>query len=388
MVGVPGRSVVSLLLVMSVATIAVGCGSSAPPKESSVSRVSLSRAPYGTTPDGRPIEVFTLTNKGGVEARLMNLGATLISLKTPDRNGQLGDIVLGFDTFEGWKNNAAFFGVVVGRYGNRIAKGQFSLDGTSYTLARNNAPNHLHGGVKGFDKAVWNAEASEGEGGPTVEFTYTSPDGEEGYPGTLRASVRYTLTDANELRLDYAATTDKKTIVNLTNHAYFNLAGTGNILGHELQINADRFTPVDSTLIPTGELKSVAGTPFDFRQPQAIGARIEQVDEQIRFGGGYDHNWILNGPAGTLSLAARATDPQSGRVLEVRTTEPGVQFYTGNFLDGTLVGKGGTPYAKRAGFCLETQHFPDSPNHPAFPTTVLEPGSRYRTTTVFAFSAK
>jgi aldose 1-epimerase len=329
-----------------------------------------------------------LTNTNGVVARLSSLGATLVSWTAPDREGRMADVVLGYETFEGWTNNAPFFGVIVGRYGNRIAKGQFALDGTTYTLARNNAPNHLHGGVKGFDKVVWTATEIQRPEGPSVQFEYVSRDGEEGYPGTLRASVVYTLTDRNELRIAYSATTDRKTVVNLTNHTYFNLAGSGDILGHSLTLAADRFTPVDSTLIPTGELRPVAGSPFDFRQATPIGARIDAADEQLRFGGGYDHNFVLNRQSSDLTLAARAVDPASGRVLEVRTTEPGVQFYTGNFLDGTIVGKGGQRYARRTGFCLETQHFPDSPNQPSFPTTVLEPGQTYQSTTVFALGVE
>jgi aldose 1-epimerase len=273
----------------------------------------------------------------------------------------------------------------VGRYGNRIAKGRFSLDGQAYTLAKNNGENHLHGGVNGFDKKLWTPRVLESAAGPSLQLTYVSPDGEEGYPGTLTATVIYTLSAANELSIAYSATTDRKTVVNLTNHSYFNLAGTGDILSHEVTIDADRFTPVDQTLIPTGELRPVAGTPFDFTRPAPVGARLEQQDEQLRFGNGYDHNWVLNHAPGAMALAARVTEASSGRVLEVSTTEPGVQFYTGNFLDGTVVGKGGRAYGRRTGLCLETQHFPDSPNHPSFPTTVLEPGQAYASRTVFAF---
>ena len=349
---------------------------------------AIAQQPFGTTDDGAAVDLYTLTNAHGIAVRITNYGATVVSIATPDRHGTMGDIVLGFDDFERYKTNASFLGVVVGRYGNRIAKGRFSLDGTEYTLATNNGPNHLHGGVRGFDKVVWNARSIETPDGSAVELEYLSRDGEEGYPGNLSAKVVYTLTDEDELRIDYSATTDKKTIVNLTNHSYFNLAGSGDILAHEVEINADRFTPVDATLIPTGILQPVEGTPFDFRRPTAIGARIGEPDEQLGFAGGYDHNFVLNREGEGVSLAARVTDPGSGRTLEVRTTEPGVQFYTGNFLDGSIRGKGGQMYQKRAGFCLETQHFPDSPNHPEFPSTVLEPGQRYETTTVFAFSAR
>jgi aldose 1-epimerase len=349
---------------------------------------SIERQRFGTTSEGTAVDLFTLTNAHGVRVRLTNLGATLVSIETPDRNGAMGDILLGFDTLDGYLHNSPYFGVVVGRYGNRIAKGRFTLDGQTYTLAVNNGENHLHGGLKGFDKVVWTATTAPDADGASAQLEYVSADGEEGYPGRLTARVTYTLTDQNELTIAYSATTDRKTVVNLTNHAYFNLAGSGDILGHELSLSADRFTPVDKGLIPTGVLQPVEGSPFDFRTPTAIGARIDRPDQQLHFGGGYDHNFVLNGAPGTLRLAARVTEPTSGRVLEVRTTEPGVQFYTGNFLDGSVIGKGRRPYAKRSGFCLETQHFPDSPNHPEFPSTVLEPGQRYETTTVFAFSAK
>jgi aldose 1-epimerase len=355
--------------------------------EPAMSTPVLTRENFGTMPNGDAVDLYTFKN-GHIEVRITNLGATITSIRTPDRNGQLGDIVLGFDDLKGYLGNTPYFGVVVGRYGNRIAKGQFSLDGHKYTLAKNNGENHLHGGVSGFDKKVWAPRVLESATGPSLQLTYVSKDGEEGYPGTLTATVVYTLTPTNELAIAYSAMTDKKTVVNLTNHSYFNLAGTGDILSHEVMIAADRFTPVDKTLIPTGELRAVVGTPFDFTKPTAAGARIDQKDEQIQFGNGYDHNWVLNHAPGTMGLAARVTEPSSGRVLEVSTTEPGVQFYTGNFLDGTVVGKSGRPYQKRTGLCLETQHFPDSPNHPAFPTTVLEPGQTYSTRTMFAFSAK
>jgi aldose 1-epimerase len=343
---------------------------------------------WGKTPEGTEVNLYTLTNANGVEARITNYGAIIVSLKVPDRKGALADVVLGFDTLDPYLKENPHFGAVVGRYGNRIAKGHFSLDGHDYTLAINNGANSLHGGVKGFDKQLWTGKTMESKDGPSVQLTYVSKDGEEGYPGTLTSIVTYTLTDANELRIHYQATTDKPTVLNLTNHSYFNLAGAGNgdILGHQLALDADKFTPVDSGLIPTGELRAVAGTPFDFRKPTAIGARIGQDEEQLKMGGGYDHNFVLNGKAGVLRQAARVTEPQSGRVMQVLTTEPGVQFYTGNFLDGTITGKGGKVYNKRFGFCLETQHYPDSPNQPSFPSTVLRPGSTYDTTTVFRFS--
>jgi aldose 1-epimerase len=347
--------------------------------------------PYGKTPEGAEVNLYTLTNAKGVEARITNYGAILVSLKVPDRQGNLADIGLGFDSFDPYLKENPHFGAVVGRYGNRIAKGHFTLAGKQYTLAINNGPNSLHGGLKGFDKQLWTGKTMETKDGPAVQLTYVSKDGEEGYPGTLTSTVTYTLTATNELRLHYTATTDKPTVVNLTNHSYFNLAGAGNgdILNHALTLNADKFTPVDSGLIPTGELRSVEGTPFDFRKPTAIGARINNTsDEQIKMGGGYDHNFVLNGAMGTLRTAARVSEATTGRVMEVLTTEPGVQFYTGNFLDGTITGKGGKVYNKRAAFCLETQHFPDSPNQPKFPTTELKPGARYDTTTVFRFSTE
>jgi aldose 1-epimerase len=348
----------------------------------------LTRADFGETPDGTPVAIYTLTNKHGMEAGITTYGGRVVSLKTPDRKGAMGDVVLGFDSVAGYVANAGpFFGALIGRYGNRIGGARFTLDGVEYKVDQNDGANSLHGGARGFDKAVWTAKELA-DGG--LELTYLSKDGEEGFPGNLKATVTYRLTDANELRIDYAATTDKTTVVNLTNHSYFNLkgAGEGDILGHLLMLNADRFTPVDSGLIPTGELRAVNGTPFDFRKPTAIGARIDQDNEQLKLGHGYDHNWVLNRRGGGLSLAARVEEPSTGRVLEVLTTEPGIQFYTGNFLDGTIVGKGGRAYGLRSGFCLETQHFPDSPNKPQFPSTVLKPGGKYHSTTVFRFSVK
>ena len=347
----------------------------------------LTQAPYDRTPDGQAVDLITLRNQAGVEIRILTYGATIMSLKTPDRTGALDDIALGFDTFPPYLDKSPYFGCVVGRYGNRIAKGKFTLDGQTYTLATNNVPNHLHGGAKGFDKKVWKPDTFQNASGVGVKLSYTSPDGEEGYPGTLSAAVTYTLTDKSELVVDYHATTDKATVVNLTQHTYFNLAGAkaNDILGHELMLNADRYTPVDDTLIPTGELASVDGTPFDFRTATAMGARIGQDNEQLKRGKGYDHNWVLTRQGEGLSLAARVVEPTTGRTLEIATTEPGIQFYSGNFLDGTITGKGGRVYPQRSGFCLETQHFPDSPNHPAFPSTVLRPGQQYKSQTVFRF---
>jgi len=346
---------------------------------------------FGTTADGKTADLYTLKNKNGMQVSITNFGATVVSIMVPDKAGKAADVALGYDDLAGSELNKNYLGVLVGRYGNRIAHGKFSIDGTRYTLAKNNGDNSLHGGIKGFNKAMWEARDVSKGGEAAVEMKYVSKDGEEGYPGNLSVTVVYTLTNKNELKIDYSATTDKKTVVNLTNHTYFNLAGQGNgdILKQELMINADTFTPVDSGLIPTGELKKVDGTPFDFRKPTAIGARIDANDEQIKLGGGYDHNFVLNRKGATgLSLAARVSDPASGRTVEVWTTEPGVQFYTGNFLDGSFKGKGGGAYQKRTAFCLETQHFPDSPNHASFPTTLLKPGEKYHTTTVYKFEAK
>jgi aldose 1-epimerase len=341
---------------------------------------------------GKPIEMATLKNARGVEIQAINYGAIITSLKVPDRSGKVADVVLGLDRPEQyWADPPPpYFGAIVGRYGNRIAKGQFAIGGKTYKLATNNGPNHLHGGNRGFDKVYWEMSTKDSAQGSSVVFTRTSPDGEEGYPGNLRATITYTLTDKNELIVDYRATTDKATPVNLTQHSYFNLAGegSGDILGHELTINADRYTPVDDTLIPTGKLAPVQGTPFDFRTATAIGARINNDDAQLKAGRGYDHNWVLNGTGNALRVAARLTDPKSGRSMEIQTIEPGLQFYSGNFLDGTIKGKGGHVYAHRTGLCLETQHFPDSPNQPSFPTTILQPGKVYTTRTIMTFSAK
>jgi aldose 1-epimerase len=340
--------------------------------------------------DGSQVDLYTLKNSNGIEATITNYGGIVVSLKVPDRNGKLGDVVLGYNTLNDYIGSTPYFGALIGRYGNRIAKGRFTIAGVEYQLAQNDDSNALHGGRKGFDKVVWQAEKVDSSEGPALKLTYTSKDGEEDYPGTLRCTVIYTLTNKNELKIEYFAETDKPTVVNLTNHSYFNLkdGGASDILGHELMIKASKFTPVDKGLIPTGELKPVAGTPFDFNQPTAIGARVENEDEQLKFGKGYDHNWVLDRPGKGLELVASVYEPNSGRFMEVLTTQPGLQFYCGNSLDGTNKGKGGTVYQHRAGLCLETQHFPDSPNHPDFPTTELRPGEKYRQTTVYRFSTK
>lgn len=345
-------------------------------------------AEFGKMPDGAAIRIYTLTNSHGVEAKITNYGGILVSLTAPDRQGRMVDVVLGFDSLAGYLTNPGpFFGALIGRYGNRIGQARFSLNGTEYHLDKNDGQNSLHGGAHGFDKQVWKGKLLP-DGG--LALTYVSKDGEGGYPGTLTVNVAYHLTDADELRIAYDASTDKDTVVNLTNHAYFNLkgAGAGDILSHNVTLNADRFTPVDSGLIPTGELRSVEGTPFDFRKPTAIGARIERNDEQLKLGKGYDHNWVINRLGSGLTLAARVEEAESGRVLEVLTDQPGVQFYTGNFLDGTAHGKGGKVYGHRFGFCLETQHFPDSPNKKTFPSTLLRPGQKFQSTTVYRFLVK
>lgn len=343
----------------------------------------ITSAPYGKMPDGKEVKIYTLTNQRGMEARIISLGGIVVSLKAPDRAGKMADIVLGFDSLEGYVANPAYFGTLVGRYANRIGHAKFTLDGKEYKLAANDGANTLHGGIKGFSKLVWTGRELA-DGG--LELTYVSKDGEEGYPGTLTAVVTYHLTEGNELKIEYQATTDKNTVVNLTNHSYFNLKGEGNgdIMDHRLMLNAPSFTPVDAGLIPTGEIKPVDGTPFDFRKATAIGARIDAKDEQIQRGKGYDHNWVLAGSG--MRVAARVEESTTGRVLEVLTDQPGVQFYTGNFLDGSIKGKGGKAYGRRTALCLETQHFPDSPNQPKFPPVVLKPGQKYQTTTVFRFS--
>ena len=348
----------------------------------------IKKSLFGKTADGTDVYLYTLTNKRGAEVSITTYGARVVTLKVPDRDGKIGDVVLGYDNLDGYLKDTAYFGAVPGRYANRIAHGKFVLDGKTYSLPLNDGPNSLHGGTQGFDKRVWSAKDVSTPAAEALELTYLSRDGEEGYPGNLTAHVTYTLTENNELRIEYSATTDKDTIVNLTNHSYFNLAGEGNgdILDEVLMINADNITPIDSTFIPTGEIQSVAGTPFDFRKPTPIGARINDDNEQLKFGRGYDHNFVLNrDDKKGLLLAARVYDKKSGRELEVWTTQPGVQFYSGNFLDGSIHGKGGVAYGHRFGFCLETQHYPDSPNHPNFPSTELKPGQRYHGVTVFKF---
>lgn len=369
--------------------LAAACTQPPPPPPGPTGSVETQA--FGETAEGVPVELYTLTNAHGLEVRAMTYGGIIVSLKVPDRDGNLGDVVLGYDSLDGYLEASPYFGAIIGRYGNRIANARFTLDGVEYSLAANDGPNALHGGEKGFDKVVWRAEPFQNEEGVGVVFAHTSADGEEGYPGTLEARVTYTLTDANELVFDYHAVTDKATPVNLTQHTYFNLAGagSGDILDHELMLNASRFTPVDSTLIPTGQIVAVAGTPFDFTTPAAIGARIDAEDEQIGFGGGYDHNYVLDrGEGEEMALAARVHEPTTGRVMEVTTTEPAVQFYSGNFLDGTITGKGGRVYGHRSGFCLETQHYPDSPNQPDFPSTILRPGEEYTSRTVYTFSVE
>jgi aldose 1-epimerase len=358
------------------------------PTTGSAASGEISKKPFGKMPDGTPVDLFTLRNRHGVEAKISNYGGIVVSISVPDRNGHFGDVVLGYDNLNDYIRQNPFFGAMVGRYGNRIAGAKFTLGGKEYKLAANNGPNSLHGGLKGFDKVVWAAKSLGTPEGPALELAYVSKDGEEGFPGNLSVTAVYTLTDDNGLKLEYTATTDKETIVNLTQHSYFNLAGKGDVLNHEVMINADKFTPTDKNLIPTGELKPVKGTPFDFRKPTPIGARINQDDEQLKFGGGYDQNFVIEKPAGKLGLMARVTEPTTGRVLEVLSTEPGMQFYTGNHLGGTITGKGGWAYKARNAFCMEPQHYPDSPNHPEFPSAVLKPGQEYRNTIIYRFSVK
>jgi aldose 1-epimerase len=383
------KIIFNIILAVTV-LIVFGCekkeaGSVEKPEVKEKNEMSITKESFGQTPDGQEITLYTLTNPNGIKAKIMNYGATLVSLEMPDRDGSLADITLGFDTLDGYFTEHPYFGVIVGRYANRIGKGRFVLDGVEYKLATNDGSNHLHGGIKGFDKVVWKVnEVKANDNIAAVKLSYLSKDGEEGYPGNLTCSVVYTLTKDNELRIDYEAKTDKTTVINMTNHAYWNLAGQGNgdILGHELMINADKYTPVDEGLIPTGEIKNVKDSPMDFTKPMAIGSRIDEVK------GGYDHNYVLNSGGGKLTLAARVYEPTTGRVMEIYTIEPGIQFYSGNFLDGSITGKSGKVYKKHYGFCLETQHFPDSPNKPKFPSVVLKPGEKYTTVTVHKFSTK
>lgn len=362
-----------------------------PPAQEDKAQASVTHAQFGVTRDSTEVEVYTITNANGMEMEVITYGAIIRSLKTPDRNDSLGDIVLGFDNLQGYLRGSPYFGAVVGRYGNRIAGGKFSIDGVEYELATNDGQNHLHGGRRGFDKVVWTVkEEIVNDNGAGIVIGYTSPDMEEGYPGNLDLIVTYFLRNDNALEVDYHATTDKKTVVNVTQHSYFNLSAmaSADILGHELMINASRFLPVDNTLIPTGEMPPVEGTPFDFTTAKPIGRDIAAEDEQLQFGKGFDHCWVLDEGDSSLNLAARLSDPVSGRVMEVYTTEPGLQFYSGNFLNGSLTGKNGVVYGHRAALCLETQHYPDSPNQEAFPSTLLSPGEAYATKTVFRFYAE
>jgi aldose 1-epimerase len=369
----------SLLVVAGVASAAflASCAG----KEGAASKLGVDVAPYGKMPDGAAVSLYTLTNDKGMRVKLTNYGAITVSVEVPDKAGKLTDVTLGYDTLEGWLKSTSYFGATVGRYANRIAKGKFTLDGQNYTLATNNGENALHGGIKGFDKVVWNAEVVKAADSVGVKFTYLSKDGEEGYPGNLKVTVIYTLNNANEFKAEFSATTDKPTVVNLAHHTYWNLGGpaAGDILGHLMMLSADKYTPVDAGLIPTGELKAVAGTPMDFTKPTAIGERIAQVE------GGYDHNYVLRA-GDPIHLAAKVVDPKSGRIMEIFSDQPGVQFYSGNFLDGTVTGKGGVVYKKHYGFCLETQHFPDSPNKPDFPPVVLKPGETYKHIMIHRFS--
>jgi len=391
------RSLSGLLVLSALLAGAAGCSKPEPPAAppppptpQEQSKNTVSKAAFGTLPDGTAVDLYTLVNANGMEVRATNLGGIVTALLVPDGTGKVGDVVLGMSSFDGYLKNSPYFGAIIGRYGNRIGKARFKIDDQTYKLPANDGPNTLHGGVKGFDKVVWQAEPFEKEDSVGVTFTYTSKDGEEGFPGNLQTRVTYTLTDKNELSFEYHATTDKPTVVNLTQHTYFNLAGEGNgdVLGHQVIIYADQYTPTDARLIPTGKLEDVTNTPFDFRMRHAIGERITADHEQIKRGNGYDHNFVLKRKEPGLSLAAVVAEASTRRVMEVRTTEPGVQFYTGNFLDGSITGKAGKPYGKNAGFCLETQHYPDSPNQPEFPSTVLRPGEEYKSQTVYTFSVR
>lgn len=368
----------------------IACQSKKSEDTMETTKASISKQPWGELPDGQKVDIYTLKNTKGMEVKISNYGGLITHWTAPDKNGKFEDVVLGYDSLSGYLESSPFFGALVGRYGNRIGGAKFTLDGKTYNLLQNNGPNHLHGGKKGFDKVVWNTEELT-DGRIGLKLNYVSKDGEEGYPGNLNTEILYVLTDDNSLEITYTATTDKPTVVNLTQHSYFNLTGgKTDHLGHEVMINADRFVPVDKTLIPTGELKAVKGTVFDFTTPKAIGKGInDTTDIQIKVGGGYDHCWVLNqSKKDSLVLAATAYEPVSGRFMEVFTTEPGVQFYTGNFLDGKITGKNGVVYNKRSGFCFETEHFPDSPNQAAFPSVVLRPGETYNTKTIFKFSSK
>ena len=384
------RSTLVLVTIFLMATCKPKTEPAVTAESDSAQMVTINESPFGNLPDGSAVTLYTLKNAQGTEIKIMNYGGIITSIKTADKSGVFEDVVLGYDSLSGYLKAPSFFGCIVGRYGNRIAKGQFKLDGKTYNLVKNNGQNHLHGGTKGFDKQMWDATPSSSADGASLKLTYLSKDMEEGYPGNLQVTVIYTLTNDNELKIDYQATTDKKTVLNLTNHSYFNLSGNTkrNILDHTLTLAASKFLPVDATLIPTGELKDVKGTPFDFTKPEVIGKRINDNHPQIKAGIGYDHCWIFDKPQGTLGLGATVYDSLSGRYMEMYTTEPATQFYSGNFLDGTVTGKFNTVYEKRYGLCLETQHFPDSPNQPAFPTVVLNPGEVYKSQTIYKFSAR
>jgi aldose 1-epimerase len=373
-------------LLLAALLVLAGCSTTPPTEPVEPKAMKIESQQFGQTPGGTSVKLYTLSNRKGMVVKLTEYGAILTEVRVPDRNGHAGDVVLGFDNLDRYIQGHPFFGATAGRVANRIAKGRFTLDGKEYTLAVNNGPNHLHGGLRGFDKQVWKSQPLRGlKNEVSVEFSYTSPDGEEGYPGTMDVKVVYTLTDDNELRIDYTATTDKATIVNLTNHTYWNLAESGSILDHVLQVNAARYTVADDTLIPTGELAPVKGTGLDFTQPRRIG---DHIDDYTKFAKGYDHNFVLDSGGKGLALCARVSEPKSGRVMEVWTTEPGVQLYCGNHLDGSLTGVGGAVYAQHTGLCLETQHFPDSIHHPEFPSVVLRPGQVFKSTTAYKFSAK
>jgi aldose 1-epimerase len=379
----PALEWIPLLAAALVLTALLGCASMGP---SSLGQIS--RSPFGQLEDGSPVDIFSLRNSKGAEARICNYGGIVVSLKVPDREGRISDVALGYDDLGGYLKKNPYFGAIVGRYANRIGGAKFSLNGKEYTLAANNGTNSLHGGLKGFDKALWEPRILATPAGPALELSYVSKNGEEGFPGNLTVRAVYTMTEDNALKLEFNATTDQETIVNLTQHSYFNLAGHGDVLGHQVMIVADTFTPVDGGLIPTGEFRAVAGTPLDFRTPLAIGARINQDYEQLKLGQGYDHNFVINKPLGQAGLMARVYEPTSGRVLEVFSTEPGMQFYTGNHLDGTIKGKGGVVYKARSGFCMEPGHYPNSPNQPNFPSVVLKPGQVYQSMIMYRFSLK
>ncbi|MCP9199117.1 galactose mutarotase [Gramella sp. GC03-9] len=361
-------------------------------EKNSENTMKIIKNDFGKTAAGEAVEQYTISNEAGLEMSVISYGGIITHLKVPNKDGKYEDVVLGFDNIQDYENGSPYFGAIIGRYGNRIADAKFSLDGEEYQLEKNDGPNSLHGGEKGFDKVVWDVEPGTSEDSASLKFTYTSKDGEGGFPGNLETTVTYTLTSDNELQIEYEATTDKKTVVNLTQHSYFNLTGdfSKTILDHVVEINADQYLPVDKTLIPTGELRSVEGTPFDFTEPTPVseGMKLEESNEQLKRGPGFDHCWVLNEQDSGMRFAASAYDPESGRYMEVMTNEPAMQFYTGNFLDGTLPAKGGGSYGKRTGFCMETQHYPDSPNQEAFPSTVLEPGETYTSQTTYKFSVK